>query len=128
MTRGRTLPLTRISQGHVANEVETEQIVSEPLTTGFRPASHGAQELGDYHNYTSYVQIRGSIPLLWTQDNTNLSPKPPIESEPDWDECLVRRMTYLPLQSASLIHFSEQQPSTSAICSSVMVLRLSWSI
>jgi hypothetical protein len=30
-------------------------------------------------NYTSYVQHRGSIPLYWTQDNTGVTPKPPIE-------------------------------------------------
>ena len=32
-------------------------------------------------NYTSYVQYRGSIPVYWTQDTTNMNPKPPIESE-----------------------------------------------
>lgn len=30
-------------------------------------------------NLTSYVQHRGSIPLYWTQDNTGVTPKPPIE-------------------------------------------------
>lgn len=67
----------RIIQGHVANEVETEQIVSEPLVTSF----HIGSSLGKSSNYTSYVQIRGSIPLHWTQDTTNMSPRPPIESE-----------------------------------------------
>lgn len=65
------------AQGHVANEVETEQIVSEPLVTSF----HIGSSLGTHSKYTSYVQIRGSIPLHWTQDTTNMSPRPPIESE-----------------------------------------------
>ncbi|KAI3488025.1 hypothetical protein L1887_47995 [Cichorium endivia] len=29
--------------------------------------------------YTSYVMMRGSIPVYWTQDSTNMSPRPPIE-------------------------------------------------
>jgi phosphatidylinositol 3,5-bisphosphate 5-phosphatase len=62
--------------GYVANDVETEQIVSEMLTTSF----HGPN-LKPYanSNYTSYVQHRGSIPLYWTQDNTGVSPKPDIQ-------------------------------------------------
>ncbi|KIN00183.1 hypothetical protein OIDMADRAFT_124919 [Oidiodendron maius Zn] len=62
--------------GYVANDVETEQIVSEVLTTSF----HGpGPKLFASPNYTSYVQHRGSIPLYWTQDNTGVTPKPPIE-------------------------------------------------
>ncbi|KIY73266.1 hypothetical protein CYLTODRAFT_342711 [Cylindrobasidium torrendii FP15055 ss-10] len=62
-------------QGNVANEVETEQIVSEALTTPFycpsptRPSPH----------YTSYVQYRGSIPIYWTQEPSSMTPKPMIE-------------------------------------------------
>ncbi|KIK09521.1 hypothetical protein K443DRAFT_82832 [Laccaria amethystina LaAM-08-1] len=68
-------------EGNVANEVETEQIVSEALTTPFYyPAS---RESGDQRrpspNYTSYVQYRGSIPVYWTQETNSMSPKPPIE-------------------------------------------------
>ncbi|KAI9827261.1 MAG: phosphatidylinositol-3,5-bisphosphate 5-phosphatase [Thelocarpon impressellum] len=62
--------------GYVANDVETEQIVSEMLTTSFHAA--GAKLYAN-PNYTSYVQHRGSIPLYWTQDNTGVTPKPPIE-------------------------------------------------
>ena len=62
--------------GYVANDVETEQIVSEMLTTSFHaPGS----ELFSNPSYTSYVQHRGSIPLFWTQDNSGVSPKPNIE-------------------------------------------------
>ncbi|KAG0040319.1 phosphatidylinositol-3,5-bisphosphate 5-phosphatase, partial [Podila clonocystis] len=62
-------------RGYVANDVETEQIVSEMSTTSF----YGAGTLDANPNHTSFVQHRGSIPLFWTQDGTNMSPKPPIE-------------------------------------------------
>ncbi|CCH45607.1 hypothetical protein BN7_5190 [Wickerhamomyces ciferrii] len=65
------------NQGNVANEVETEQIVSDLLTTSFHDS-----KMGFYNNprYTSYVQHRGSIPLFWSQEGTNLKlAKPPIE-------------------------------------------------
>jgi hypothetical protein len=61
-------------QGYVANDVETEQIVSEMSTTSFHRTG-----LYDNPYYTSYVQHRGSIPLFWSQD-VNMAPKPPIES------------------------------------------------
>lgn len=62
--------------GYVANDVETEQIVAEMLTTSF----HGpGPSLYVNPSYTSYVQHRGSIPLYWTQDSTGVSPKPAIE-------------------------------------------------
>lgn len=60
----------------MANDVETEQIVSEMLTTSFHGPGLG---LFTNPNYTSYVQHRGSIPLYWTQDNTGVTPKPDIE-------------------------------------------------
>lgn len=62
--------------GYVANDVETEQIVSEVLTTSFHAPG---PKLFSNPAYTSYVQHRGSIPLYWTQDNTGVTPKPPIE-------------------------------------------------
>jgi hypothetical protein len=62
--------------GYVANDVETEQIVSESLTTSFHAPG---PELFCNPHYTSYVQHRGSIPLYWTQDSTGVTPKPPIE-------------------------------------------------
>ncbi|KAG6837048.1 hypothetical protein H0H93_015619 [Arthromyces matolae] len=72
------------AEGNVANEVETEQIVSEALTTPFYfPAPNDTS--GKYPNrrpspnYTSYVQYRGSIPIYWAQETTSMSPKPPIE-------------------------------------------------
>ncbi|MCJ1403700.1 phosphatidylinositol-3,5-bisphosphate 5-phosphatase [Xylographa trunciseda] len=62
--------------GYVANDVETEQIVSEMLTTSFHAPG---PKLYANPNYTSYVQHRGSIPLFWAQDSTGVTPKPDIE-------------------------------------------------
>ncbi|KAH9882168.1 hypothetical protein J1614_001340 [Plenodomus biglobosus] len=77
--------------GQVANDVETEQIVSDGLTTSFH-----APGPRPYANpmYTSYIQHRGSIPLYWTQDNTGVTPKPDI------DLSLVD-----PFYSAAALHF-----------------------
>ncbi|KAJ7595479.1 polyphosphoinositide phosphatase [Mycena floridula] len=66
-------------EGNVANEVETEQIVSEALTTAFYyPATRdaAARSRRPSPNFTSYY--RGSIPIYWMQE-TNMSPRPPIE-------------------------------------------------
>ncbi|KAJ1675872.1 phosphatidylinositol-3,5-bisphosphate 5-phosphatase [Spiromyces aspiralis] len=59
------------SEGYVANEVETEQIVN---TIGV-----GVGAGSDFRSYTSFVQHRGSIPLNWSQDTSTMAPKPPIE-------------------------------------------------
>ncbi|KAG6853214.1 hypothetical protein C0991_006117 [Blastosporella zonata] len=75
------------AEGNVANEVETEQIVAEALTTPFyyparRAHGHVHSKNADRRpspNYTSYVQYRGSIPIYWAQETTSMSPKPPIE-------------------------------------------------
>lgn len=77
--------------GYVANDVETEQIVSEALTTSFHAPGN---KLFASPDYTSYVQHRGSIPLYWSQDNTGVTPKPPIELN------LVD-----PFYSAAALHF-----------------------
>ena len=79
--------------GYVANDVETEQIVSEVLTTSFHAPG---PTLFSNPSYTSYVQHRGSIPLYWTQDNTGVTPKPPIELN------LVD-----PFYSAAALHFDD---------------------
>ncbi|KAF2129315.1 hypothetical protein P153DRAFT_396600 [Dothidotthia symphoricarpi CBS 119687] len=78
-------------EGYVANDVESEQIVSEALTTSFHAAG---PRLYSNPTYTSYIQHRGSIPVYWTQDNTGVSPKPDI------DLSLVD-----PFYSAAAIHF-----------------------
>ena len=48
--------------GKVANDVEIEQIV-ESVAAG---------------RITSHVQVRGSIPVFWTQETSATNPKPPI--------------------------------------------------
>lgn len=72
------------AEGHVANDVETEQIVHKPVTSPFfappaRYGVHPASPLRPSPHFTSYVMMRGSIPVYWTQDTTNMSPRPPIE-------------------------------------------------
>lgn len=54
-------------QGHCANEVETEQILIDE--------SHGSSSGG--HCFTSFVQLRASIPLFWSQP-TELNFKPDV--------------------------------------------------
>jgi phosphatidylinositol 3,5-bisphosphate 5-phosphatase len=78
-------------RGYVANDVETEQVVSEALTTSFHAPG---PMLYANTGWTSYVQHRGSIPLYWTQDATGVTPKPPIELN------LVD-----PFYSAAALHF-----------------------
>ncbi|EKM53859.1 uncharacterized protein PHACADRAFT_209710 [Phanerochaete carnosa HHB-10118-sp] len=77
-------------EDNVANEVETEQIVSEMLTTPFyypAPLSSPSNEEKSPSrpprrpspNFTSFVQYRGSIPIYWTQETNAIVPEPPIE-------------------------------------------------
>ncbi|XP_066557315.1 polyphosphoinositide phosphatase isoform X2 [Amia ocellicauda] len=54
-------------EGDVANEVETEQIIHDASVMSFTAGS-----------YSSYVQVRGSVPLYWSQDISTMLPKPPI--------------------------------------------------
>ena len=79
--------------GYVANDVETEQIVSDMLTTSFHAPG---KKLYSNPNYTSYVQHRGSIPLFWTQKNDAATPKPPVEMN------LID-----PFFSAAALHFDD---------------------
>ena len=79
--------------GYVANDVETEQIVSEMLTTSFHAPG---PTLFANPNYTSHVQHRGSIPLHWTQDPSGVSPKPDIHLS-----------VVDPFYSAAALHFDD---------------------
>ncbi|XP_065648224.1 polyphosphoinositide phosphatase isoform X2 [Hydra vulgaris] len=56
-------------EGFVANDVETEQICHDASTISLRSG-----------HYTSYVQLRGSVPSFWSQDTTGgrITPKPQI--------------------------------------------------
>ncbi|OQO00221.1 hypothetical protein B0A48_14008 [Cryoendolithus antarcticus] len=62
--------------GYVANDVETEQIVSEMLTSSFHAPG---PRLYSNPTWTSFVHHRGSIPLYWSQDNSGVTPKPDID-------------------------------------------------
>lgn len=106
--------------GYVANDVETEQIVSDMLTTSFHgPSGRPFASPG----YTSYVQHRGSIPLYWAQDNTGVTPKPPIElnlvdpfysaAALHFDNLFARYGT--PLIVLNLIKAREKQPRESKL-------------
>lgn len=61
---------TGFVQGTVANFVETEQIVELSPRDSSKP-----------HVLSSFVQIRGSIPLLWSQI-PNVKYKPPTRMSP----------------------------------------------
>ncbi|KRY76599.1 Polyphosphoinositide phosphatase [Trichinella pseudospiralis] len=54
--------------GDVANEVETEQILFNRSVMDFKLGS-----------FSSFVQLRGSVPLIWSQDITKVVGKPPIQ-------------------------------------------------
>ncbi|XP_056620487.1 polyphosphoinositide phosphatase [Triplophysa dalaica] len=54
-------------EGDVANEVETEQIIHDSSITSFTSG-----------RFSSCVQVRGSVPLHWSQDISTMMPKPPI--------------------------------------------------
>ena len=54
-------------QGKVANDVEHEQILHDES----KSTSSGV--------FSSFLQIRGSIPTFWTQESSVTMPKPPIE-------------------------------------------------
>jgi len=57
--------------------------VSEPLATAFGSNARGfGREKGtEYGGYTSFVQHRGSIPVMWHQEVNQMTPRPPIESK-----------------------------------------------
>ncbi|KAJ3108265.1 phosphatidylinositol-3,5-bisphosphate 5-phosphatase [Phlyctochytrium planicorne] len=63
-------------KGYVANDVETEQIVHDANTTSL---IHPRGRVGEKPAFTSFLQHRGSIPLFWTQEASQLVPKPPID-------------------------------------------------
>lgn len=54
-------------QGKVANDVEHEQIL------------HDESKSSGCGIFSSFLQVRGSIPTFWTQESSVTMPKPPIE-------------------------------------------------
>ena len=59
------------SAGFVANHVETEHILND---------SGLGRELVDMM-HSAYVQVRGSVPLFWSQTSDGMSPKPDVTLE-----------------------------------------------
>ncbi|KAL9235518.1 hypothetical protein vseg_010269 [Gypsophila vaccaria] len=97
-------------KGRAANDVETEQIVFEDVDEGC------AVEI------SSIVQIRGSIPLLWSQETSRLSIKPGIvlKEDPNYEatrrhfENLVDRYGN-PIVILNLIKTKEKRPRESIL-------------
>ena len=95
--------------GHVANEVESEQLV-ESLDNRSAWFSTGA-------SFSSVVMLRGSIPLFWSQENV-LSMKPSIVVQAEQDGLIPTRLhfdrllqRYGPrIDILSLIKKEEQRP------------------
>ena len=75
------------NRGHVANEVETEQIVHEEATRVHPIGQH----------FTSFVQVRGSIPLFWSQKMRYQDPRPIIDIQKQLD----------PSYHATMLHFAD---------------------
>ncbi|OAA59109.1 phosphoinositide phosphatase [Niveomyces insectorum RCEF 264] len=74
--------------GHVANAVETEQILSpsvvdpqpnDPQSTASPTQSSSSSSPPPPARTCSFVQMRGSIPLFWTQSPFSLKPVPVIQ-------------------------------------------------
>ncbi|KAK2500824.1 hypothetical protein MC885_008113, partial [Smutsia gigantea] len=62
-------------EGHVAKEVETEQILCDASVMSSAAGSH-----------SSYVQVRGSVPSYLSQNISTMMPKPPFTHEWDVDQ------------------------------------------
>jgi len=103
-------------KGHVANDVETEQIVIDGSISSL---------LLSKGKWTSFVQHRGSIPLYWTQDvgGSMGGVKPPIERinqhfsrYPFFPSLIV--LFFLMCQFNAQTRFTRQQPCILTPCSS----------
>ncbi|GLU22510.1 hypothetical protein SLE2022_385810 [Rubroshorea leprosula] len=99
-------------KGRVANDVETEQIVSEDVP------------VGSPMQISSVVQIRGSIPLFWSQKTSRLNLKPDIrlsKNDPNYKatrlhfENLVERYGN-PIIILNLIKTCEKKPRETILC------------
>jgi len=72
-------------RGKVANDVEHEQILHDETSS---PATFGT--------FSSFLQVRGSIPTYWTQESSATIPKPPI---------VLNRVD--PTYQATKVHFED---------------------
>ncbi|GKY92743.1 hypothetical protein MPSEU_000244300 [Mayamaea pseudoterrestris] len=92
-------------EGKVANDVEHEQIIQDETIS----SATGV--------FSSYIQMRGSIPTFWTQESSVTMPKPPIEInrvDPSYSatqthfEDLLKRYSY-PVIVLDLVKQSEKR-------------------
>lgn len=98
--------------GDVANEVETEQIVHDGSVSNFSTGS-----------FTSFVQIRGSLPDRWSQDTTKIVAKPPIVQDfiDPYHEATAKHFNNLlqrygtPVVVLNLIKQNERKPHESVL-------------
>ncbi len=74
--------------GHVANDVETEQILHDRVNGVCGDSVEGS--------YTAHVQLRASIPLFWTQESNAMIAKPAI---------VVQKVD--PLHVTTRLHFED---------------------
>ena len=58
--------------GHVANFVETEQLVRTGKTNNWRKELNLLNQVSLEASCSSFVQIRGSVPLFWEQPGINV--------------------------------------------------------
>ena len=73
------------NDGNVANDVETEQILEEISTS-----------CADQPIISSFIHIRGSVPIYWHQDQNGILPKPDIKVNlTDFEFEATRRHFYL---------------------------------
>lgn len=62
-------------RGTVANDVEHEQMLQDECNGG----NIDGNSVGGGHGvFSSYLQMRGSIPVYWSQESSVTIPKPPI--------------------------------------------------
>ena len=67
--------------GMVANDVEHEQILQDDscgINKDRLDPKEGLASLGHPGIFSSFLQMRGSIPVYWTQESSVTMPKPPI--------------------------------------------------
>uniref|UniRef100_A0A803KQX3 SAC domain-containing protein n=1 Tax=Chenopodium quinoa TaxID=63459 RepID=A0A803KQX3_CHEQI len=98
-------------KGRAANDVETEQIVYEEIPSTCMP------------EISSVVQIRGSIPLLWSQETSRMTLRPDIilSKEDPYYEATRRHFQNLvdrygnPIFILNLIKTKEKKPRESVL-------------
>ena len=93
--------------------------VSEPLATAFGSNTRSfGRNATEYGGYTSFVQHRGSIPVMWHQEVNQMTPRPPIESKLARSHVMAQELNH---QYRSSTHSILEQPNISMTYSVDMV-------